>query len=204
MFIVPMRLLTLAALTAITASATATPIVATAVLNSTQERAAGVDSTSPALGAAVLTVEPTTGEFNFSLEVTGISPSDLADLGLGPAISSIHLHNAPAGQNGPVVVDLGGGNTNANVEVFGNGGFTNRISGFFGGVVGPTLADSNLNLARLLTEDLYINVHTNEFLGGAIRGQLSIVQQPIPEPGAVALVALGSVTVMLGRRNRRA
>ena len=69
----------------------------------------------------MLSVEPTTGEFDFSLQVTGISPSDLADLDLGPAISSVHIHNAPVGVNGPVVIDLGGGNTNANVTPFGNG-----------------------------------------------------------------------------------
>lgn len=177
------------------AAVNATPILATAVLDSAQERAAGVVSDSPALGAAVLTVEPTTGEFDFSLEITGIDPSDLADLDAPPIISSIHLHNAPAGAEGPVVVDLGGGDPNANVTSFGNGGLSVNIDGgFFGGIVGNTLADANLNLARLLTEELYINVHTNDFPGGAIRGQLSVVQQSVgvPEPStsAIALIAL--------------
>ena len=67
-------------------------------------------------------------------------------------------------------------------------------------MVGNDLASSNLNLARLLTEELYINVHTNDFLGGAIRGQLSIVQQQIPEPASFALAGLGLTGVALGRR----
>lgn len=182
----------------------ATPIIATARLDAAQEP--GPLSTSTALGAAVLTVEPTNGEFDFSLEVTGISPSDLADLGLGEAISSIHLHNAPVGSNGPVVVDLGGGNTNSNVTSFGNGGFSLNIDGgFFGGIVGNDLAAANSNLAALLTEELYINVHTNDFLGGAIRGQLSVVQQPgpdntIPEPTGLAMVGLATVAFVAKRR----
>jgi len=199
-------LLAIAVCSLFATTAHAVPIIATARLDAAQEP--GPLSTSTALGAAVLTVEPTTGEFDFSLEVTGIRPSDLADLGIAPEISSIHLHNAPAGQNGPVVVDLGGGNTNTNVTSFGNGGFSLNIDGgFFGGIVGNTLADSNANLAALLLEELYINVHTNDFLGGAIRGQLSVVQQPgangnVPEPGTLALSGLAVTVSLLGRRRR--
>jgi len=186
--------------------AEATPIVATAQLNAAQEP--GPLSTSTALGAAVLTVEPTTGEFDFSLEVTGIRPSDLADLDLGASISSIHLHNAPVGSNGGVVVDLGGGNTNSNVTAFGNGGFSLNVDGgFFGGLVGNDLASANSNLAALLTEELYVNVHTIDFLGGAIRCQLRVVQQPrpdntIPEPTGLALAGLAVLAVDSQRRRK--
>ncbi|MEM8944491.1 MAG: CHRD domain-containing protein [Planctomycetota bacterium] len=197
-------LLVVAACGVLTTVADATPIVATAQLDASQEP--GPFSTSGALGAAVLSVEPLDGTFDFSLEVTGIRPSDLADLGLGEAISSIHIHNAPFGSNGPVVIDLGGGNTNANVTSFGNGGFSLNIDGgFFGGVVGDDLAAANQNLAALLTEELYINVHTNDFLGGAIRGQLSVVQRPnpvVPEPASVTLVGLTVFGIVL-RRPRR-
>lgn len=184
----------------------ATPIIATAQLDASQEP--GPTSTSGALGAAVLTVEPLDGTFDFSLEVTGIRPSDLADLNLGPAISSIHLHNAPRGSNGPVVIDLGGGNANTNVTSFGNGGFSLNIDGeFFGGLVGNDLAAANQNLASLLTEELYINVHTNDFRGGAIRGQLSVVQQPrpaVPEPTSLALAGVLVGGLVLRRTRRRA
>lgn len=170
---------------AIGIAAQATPIVATATLDRFQEVP---PSTSTAIGAAVLSVEPTTGEFDFNLQITGISPGELADLNLGEAISSIHLHSAPAGSNGPVVVDLGGGNTNLNVTPFGNGGLSLNIDGgFFGGILGDDLAASNTNLADLLTDNLYINVHTNDFLSGAIRGQLGVVQ--VPEPTGLAILS---------------
>ena len=182
-------------------TAGATPILSTATLDAAQEP--GPLSTSPALGAAVLSVEPTTGEFDFNLQITGIEPDELADLGLGPAISSIHLHNAPLGVNGPVVVDLGGGATNANVTPFGNGGLSVNVrGGFFGGLVGDTLQDSNQNLAALFLDELYINVHTNDFRGGAIRGQLSIVQQPqgqAPEPGTLFSCTIAALAVALRR-----
>ena len=41
--------------------------------------------------------------YSTELEVTGLAPSELISLG---AISAIHLHNAPAGVNGPVVQDV--------------------------------------------------------------------------------------------------
>lgn len=191
------------AIAAITTAAHATPIIATATLDSRQERDAGVASTSPALGAALLTVEPTTGEYDFSLQITGIAPSDLADLGISPAISSIHLHNAPAGSNGQVVVDLGGGSSNVNVTPFGNGGLSVNVDGgFFGGTLGNTLVDSNRNLASLFLDELYINVHTNDFRGGEIRGQLSIVQQQVPEPTSIVLSSTLAVCGLVRRRAR--
>ncbi len=195
------NLLAVAICFAVVTAAHATPIVATARLDASQEP--GPTSTSGALGAAVLAVEPIDGTFDFSLEVTGIRPSDLADLDLGAAISSIHIHNAPVGVNGPVVIDLGGGNTNSNVTSFGNGGFSLNIDGdFFGGLLGNDLASANQNLAALLTDELYINVHTNDFLGGAIRGQLSVVQQPnvVPEPTTLVLSGLGIAALAMRRR----
>ena len=63
-------------------------------------------SDSEATGTSVTTiVVAADGSVTYSteLEVTGLAPSELISLG---AISAIHLHNAPAGVNGPVVQDV--------------------------------------------------------------------------------------------------
>jgi Cu/Zn superoxide dismutase len=79
---------------------------------------------------------------------------------LGAAINNFHIHEAPAGVNGPVVVNLIGlGGT------FVNGTMTGTFP------IDPAVAQ------RLLQNpsNFYVNVHTTAFPGGAIRGQLAYV-----------------------------
>ncbi|HUR79831.1 MAG TPA: CHRD domain-containing protein [Thermoanaerobaculia bacterium] len=79
---------------------------------------------------------------------------------LGAAINNFHIHEAPAGSNGPVVVNL-----------IGLGGqFVNgTMTGTF--AIAPDVA------ARMLANpsNFYVNVHTTVLPGGAIRGQLAYV-----------------------------
>ena len=63
-------------------------------------------SDSEATGSATLTITVAadgTVTYSSVLDVEGIAPSELISLG---AVSAIHLHNAPAGVNGPVVQDF--------------------------------------------------------------------------------------------------
>lgn len=80
--------------------------------------------------------------------------------GLGSPINNFHIHEAGAGANGPVIVNLIGlGGT------FVNG----TMSGTF-----PIAAD----VAQRMLQNpggFYVNVHTQEFPGGAVRGQLAYV-----------------------------
>ena len=65
-----------------------------------------------------------------------------------------HIHRGAAGTNGPIVVD-----------------FTSLLAGGGDGCVG---ADRGLiKEIRQNPEGFYFNVHTVEFTGGAVRGQLS-------------------------------
>jgi hypothetical protein len=94
-------------------------------------------------GSARITLNHGQGEICFELSVSGIAPATAA-----------HIHAAPAGVNGPVVVPL-----------------TPPTSGVSSGC---TSADPNLIKAIIQhPENYYVNVHTAEFPGGALRGQLS-------------------------------
>lgn len=79
---------------------------------------------------------------------------------LGAPINNFHIHEAPAGASGPVVINLIGlGGT------FENGTMTGSF---------PVSAEV---AARMLQNprNFYVNVHTTQFPGGAVRGQLSDV-----------------------------
>jgi hypothetical protein len=78
----------------------------------------------------------------------GIICYDVSAMSIGE-VTGVHIHEAPAGVNGPVVVGL----------TFGSGCVT----------VDRDLAKDILKNPS----DYYINVHTAEFPAGAIRGQLN-------------------------------
>jgi hypothetical protein len=96
------------------------------------------------IGSATVTVNPGQGLVCYELSVSGIAEATAA-----------HIHEAPPGVAGPVVVPLS--------EV--------PSDGFSSGCeqVGRDLAKDILKNPA----DYYVNVHNAEFPGGALRGQLS-------------------------------
>lgn len=150
-------------------------------------------STSAA-GGGVLSVDPDTGDYNFELLVSGLTQADLA--GVGPNSSPVHIHSAPVGVNGPIVVDLGYAGTLVDIDT---DGFSLTASGTFGGTQGGLNGpDVATNIADLLTGNLYVNVHTNAHGGGEIRGQLLA----IPEPSSVVLALLSGLGLVLVYRRK--
>lgn len=94
-------------------------------------------------GTASLRINPGLGQLCYTLSVSGIEPARFA-----------HIHEAPAGTNGPVVINLRaptGGSSSACLNI------------------GRELA---LEILRT-PEDYYVNVHNGPFPGGALRGQLA-------------------------------
>jgi hypothetical protein len=95
-------------------------------------------------GTAKITLNPGQGKVCFELAVSNIANATAA-----------HIHEAPAGQAGPVVVPL--------EPAPAGGSSKNCVS-----------ADQEL-IKRIMQnpENFYVNVHNAEFPDGAVRGQLS-------------------------------
>ncbi len=98
----------------------------------------------------------------------------------------IHIHQAPAGVPGGVIVTL-------TLDAPGS------TSGTFSGGGGPlTLAQ----MSDMIAGNTYINIHSTFKPGGEIRGQLALV----PEPGSIVLFGCGALAVLAAvwRRRRKA
>ena len=85
------------------------------------------------------------GEVCFELKVSNIATATAA-----------HIHEAPAGQAGPVVVTL--------APPPANGSSNNCVKG---------VSEDLIKRIRQNPENFYVNVHNAEFPNGAVRGQLS-------------------------------
>jgi hypothetical protein len=75
---------------------------------------------------------------------------------LSAGLSAAHLHQAPAGSNGGVIVNL------------------SPSTGATSGTILGTFPVPNANESALIAGDFYINLHTSAFPGGEIRGQLTL------------------------------
>lgn len=93
--------------------------------------------------------------------------------------SAAHFHRGPAGVNGPVVITLG------------HGGATSGLLTLPGGPHFLTPAD----VVLMLNGGFYINLHSDNFPGGELRGQI------VPAPAAFAV--FGAAGLAASRRRRR-
>lgn len=144
-----MRFSRLLVLSALVVLALAAPIALGqtlgAVLTGSQEVP---PNNNPGFGNATVTFDATRQNVTVTITVAN----------LGAQINNFHIHEAPAGMNGPVVVNLIGlGGT------FVNGTMTGTF---------PIAADV---AQRMLANpgNFYVNVHTTTNPGGAVRGQLA-------------------------------
>ena len=97
--------------------------------------------------------------------------------GLVTPVVGAHFHEAPAGLNGPIVIPIG----DLESPSIGSAIITDAFE------------------AALLAGNVYINIHTEQFPGGEIRGQVLLV----PVPSTVALLGLSLVGLALFSTRRR-
>jgi hypothetical protein len=117
-------------------------------------------------GSALVSIDPETGEVCWELSVEGI----------GDAVAS-HIHVGAEGESGDVVVPL-------------------DEDGFSGSSEGCVDAgDADLQAIIDDPAGYYVNIHTAEFTGGAIRGQLTasddVPDTSIGQPGPSPVALLG-------------
>ncbi len=134
----------------------------------------------------------------FSMEVKlyleGISLEDLsAD---GPNGTSIHIHKAVFGENGPLVIDLGWWFPTTLEEYEPNRIFAHWQGVFIGGEQGNVWSDFVDNQFALYDGHLYVDVHTTAYPNGEIRGQIL----EVPAPGAMAMMGVAASVATRRRR----
>ncbi len=155
-------------------------ITLNAALDSSQEPGPTSDSEATGIGVVTIVVDGADVTYSSSLSVTGIATTDLLPVA---GVSSIHIHNAPEGENGAVITDVvqdAGGDVNGNAP--GGSVFDAGVDPVLNVEVADqplaslTTAQSPQDLVtEALNDNLYFNVHTNDFPGGEIRGQLQVV-----------------------------
>jgi hypothetical protein len=111
-----------------------------------------------ASGNAIFQVVNDGNELYFKLTVANIDN-----------VLASHIHVAPEGVNGPVVAFLyGGPNTGEQTEgILAEGVITS--ADLVGPLAGMTIEDL---IAAMAAGNTYVNVHTTQFPGGEIRGQI--------------------------------
>ena len=126
----------------------------------------------------------------FGLDIDGLqTPGNAND-----NANRFHIHAGPAGTNGGIQFGMKDPNHDTDDLVINP--VTGRITGVWDGTEGngTTLA---AQLANLLNNGLYFNVHTTDYPGGEVRGQII----RIPEPVACVLGLLSLGALQLARRH---
>ena len=125
---------------------------------------------SAGTGSATIILNDLTNELSWNIIFSDLS---------GPAIGA-HFHGpAPAGINAGVQVNIG------------------AVSGLFSPMIGASVINDSQE-SDLLAGLWYINIHTAEFPGGEIRGQVNLV----PLPAAIWLFG-GGVVMICGLLRRK-
>ena len=139
------RLILAGALCASVLTASAQVVELRATINQAQENP---PTGSPATGSAIMFYDVATNKFDLVVTINGLT--NLA--------TNSHIHEAAAGANGPVVTGLGG------ESVYTRTG--NTLTATFRGITHAGDA------RKLLQGGAYFNIHTAQFPGGEVRGQL--------------------------------
>ncbi len=175
-------------------SAKADQIVLTATLTGSQE----VPPTgSPGIGSALVTVDT----------VTNLMTVNVSFAGLGSPTIASHIHccalpgtNAMVATTVPTFPGFPLGVTTGTYLMTFDLTLASTYNPAFITAHGGTVASAQAAfLAGLASGQTYLNIHTSQFPGGEIRGQL----QAVPEPATLLLLSTGVIGAVGTLKNRR-
>ncbi len=147
-----------------------------------------------ASGTATLVLNNDETVLSITIEILGLDLDGNQTLDDQDDVLAMHIHRAPAGDNGDVVFGFISPNHDTDGDLVidaAAGKVTSQWDLTEGNPNLPTtLADE---LVHLKSQGLYINVHTRAHTGGEIRGQI------IPEPASAAIL-IGCGALCIGWR----
>ena len=186
----------------------------------------GGPSGSTATGKAFLVLDTTTNTLQYELQFDGLDiVTDSSDRNDPNDITAIHFHIGPTGGKGPHALNIFGFGHHAHIRhddadmtfdsdnesILGIWDDSDLTYTGEGGTKEPFDSDSLTNqLANLLEENLYIQVHTNANPTGDIRGQVIPVEEDNEEEGGLFLnlttddIWRGSMALNFANRNLEA
>ncbi|UTW46542.1 CHRD domain-containing protein [bacterium SCSIO 12696] len=164
-------------------------LVLSATLDAAQEPMDASDSNATGEGTVTIVIDGDSITYSADLSVTGIASSELLPVA---GFSAIHLHNDVRDSNGPVVLDViqdAGAGTDGDVFEQVEDGFS--VEHMDQPLASLTTEQSPADLvAEALADNLYYNIHTNDFPSGEIRGQLLVVENNLVDGvGTIVLEA---------------
>ena len=174
--------------------AKADQIVLTATLTGAQE----VPPTgSPGIGSALITIDTVTNLMTVNVAFAGlVSPTTIAHIHCcaGPGATAIPATTVPSFPGFPTGVTTG-----TFLQTFDLTLASSYNPAFIAANGGTVAGAQAAFITGLLNGQAYFNIHTVQFPGGEIRGQL----QAVPEPATLLLLTSGVIGVAGALRKRR-